>query len=84
MKSWPATTTITYGDAETRGRLRQWKKKLAERYQVVEANFLGADRMMIVGDMVRGSTSTRQRAYQKLCSLFGPGVHVEGVTLQWN
>lgn len=84
MKSWPPTTTITYADAETRGRLRHWKRKLAERYEVFEAQFLRADRMAIVGDMVRGSTSTRSRAYRKLCELFGPGVYSEGVTLQRN
>ena len=84
MKSWPVTTTITYGDAETRGRLRHWKRKLAERYAVFEVAFLNKDRMSLVGDMVRGSTSTRQRAYHRLCVLFGPGAFNEGVTLQRN
>jgi hypothetical protein len=82
MKSWPTKTTITYADAETRGKLRAWKKKLAERYAVFEANFVRADRMAIVSDMVRGSTTTRNRAYQKLCTLFGPGAFNEGVSLQ--
>ena len=84
MKSWPSKTTITYADAETRGRLRYWKQRLAKRYEIFEANFIRGDRMAVVGDMVRGSNSTRQRAYQKLCAMFGPGVHVEGVTLKRN
>jgi hypothetical protein len=84
FKLWPSTTTITYGDAETRGKLRHWKKKLAERYDAFEAEYARADRMSVVGDMVRGSTSTRQRAYQKLTKMFGPGAVNEGVTLQRN
>jgi hypothetical protein len=84
FKLWPPTTTITYADAETRGKLRHWKKKLAERYDAFEAEYARADRMSVVGDMVRGSTSTRQRAYQKLNKMFGPGAVNEGVTLQRN
>jgi hypothetical protein len=30
---------VSYGDAETRGRLRQWKKKLAQDYAIFDRAF---------------------------------------------
>jgi hypothetical protein len=84
LKAWPSVTTITYANAETRGKLRAWKRKLAERYEMFEAQYLRQDRTAIVGDMVRGSNATRQAAFHKLAKMFGPGAYNEGVTLKRN
>jgi hypothetical protein len=84
MPSWPAKTTITYGDAETRGKLRHWKRRLGEHYDAFERVFRKPDRVQIVADMVRGSTSTRRKAFDKLHAGWGKAAFLEGVTLERN
>jgi hypothetical protein len=74
-------TNITYGDAETRGKLRAWKKVLAHRYAVFDNAYRSQTTKHAICDMVRGSTSTRTAAYLKLVKAFGPGAVNEGITL---
>jgi hypothetical protein len=40
--------SVAYGDAETRGRLRQWKKKLAQNYAIFDGAF---SRLQKEGDL---------------------------------
>jgi hypothetical protein len=79
-------TDITYGDAETRGRLRIWKRRLAERYaafdRVYQATRNGKGAATEIGDLVGGSRSTREKALGKLTKAFGPGVVLEWAKLE--
>jgi hypothetical protein len=57
---------VRYGDAETRGRLRQWKKKLAQDYAIFDRAFnmlspAGVPGALVV-DMVKCTRSGRERA----------------------
>ena len=76
-------TGINYADAETRGKLRAWKRKLATDYAIFCRAYGDMQKTLpIVGDMVRGTTSTRNVAYHKLTKLLGPGIWSEGYQLQ--
>ena len=75
---------VTYGDAETRGRLRHWKAKLARDYHIFDSYFQQLQKgslQHLAEDMVRGSRSTRRRAFEKMRKGFGPGVTLEEVKL---
>lgn len=71
-------TSIADGDAQARGQIRHWKKKLAERYD----HFLRAyaDKNVstaIAVDMIKGSGATPRRALNKLTAAFGLGAVLE-------
>lgn len=71
-------TSIAYGDAQTRGQIRHWKKKLAERYGQFDRAYNNTSAWASIGkDMICGSGLTRRRALDKLTKLFGPGVTFE-------
>ena len=70
-------TRIAYGDAQTRGQLRHWKTKLAERYAVFDRALKSPAVGDAAIDMVRGSGGTRRNALLKLTRLFGPGATFE-------
>jgi hypothetical protein len=75
---------VAYKAAETRGRLRQWKKKLARSYAEFDAAFQqlqGGKLCQLAGDMVNGARSTRKRAFEKIHKVLGPGVTLESVEL---
>jgi len=69
---------ITYANAEVRGQLRQWKKKLAKDYTTVSTAMHAmarADAPTPLRDMTfRKSEVGRERALAKLHKSFGPGV----------
>jgi len=75
--------SITYEDAETRGKLRAWKKKLVADYVILDGayrSFLTKDRE-IIRDMVLRSRKGRERAFEKIKRALGPGVRLEYVDL---
>jgi hypothetical protein len=68
--------SITYGDAETRGKLRAWKKKLATDYAIFDSAW--RQLQPHVKDLVlRGSYKGRARAFEKIRAVLGPGVTLE-------
>jgi hypothetical protein len=76
---------VSYGDADTRGRLRQWKVRLAQNYSrfdsaihQLRASIRAGGSFGLVGDMVEGAGSTRDKAFHKIHKMLGPGV-----TLEW-
>lgn len=77
-----AITNIAYGDAQTRGRIRHWKKKLAERYVQFDQAFKTQAVGQTAIDMIRGSGLTRRHALDKLTRLLGPGVTFEKAELK--
>jgi hypothetical protein len=78
--------SVEYGHAETRGRLRLWKQKLAKSYTIFDdaCNELMANNMPLVADMVFCSRTGRKRAFDKINKSFGPGVTLESVNLGKN
>jgi hypothetical protein len=72
---------ITYANAEVRGQLRQWKKKLAKDYTTFSTamHAMACDAAPTpLGDMMfRKSKVGRERALAKLHKSFGPGVVLE-------
>ena len=81
-------TNVSYGNSETRGRLRQWKKKLARDYAVFERALDALSpngRAAPVGiDMVKCTRPGRERAFKQINKLLGPGVTLEEVSLGKN
>jgi hypothetical protein len=76
--------SVSYGDAETRGRLRQWKKKLAQNYGIFDNAFKqlqGGKLSSLAVDMVKCSRSGRKQAFEKINKLLGPGITLEEVNL---
>jgi hypothetical protein len=76
--------SVSYSDAETRGRLRQWKKKLAQNYGIFDSAFKelqGGKLSPLVHDMVKCSRSGRKQAFEKINKALGPGVSLEEVNL---
>lgn len=72
-------TGVNYGDAETRGKLRAWKKRLAANYAIFDKAFQamqsgGPNAVRLLGDMVKGTKLTRDRAFRTIEKSFGPGV----------
>jgi hypothetical protein len=78
---------VTYGDAETRGRLRQWKKKLAHDYTLFDAAFRelqDGKSFHLAEDMVQCTRVGRQRAFDRINRSFGPGATLESARLGRN
>ena len=78
---------VTYGDAQTRGQLRHWKKKLAERYATFNDAYTAENKRRASSlsvDMVKGTGATRRRAFDKLTAMFGPGLTLESSLLKRN
>ena len=79
---------VTYSDAETRGRLRVWKQKLARDYATFDAAFrgMGDDNGNIRSDwpieLVRCPRAGRRRAFEKIKRALGPGAVLEEVRLE--
>lgn len=76
-------TTTTYADAEVRGRLRQWKIALADRYRIVDRCMAGH---ALIADIkalcARGSRTGRQRAFTRINhALTTAGATLEGQRL---
>jgi hypothetical protein len=68
-----ATTvsTTTYADAETRGKLRLWKQKLARDYAVFDGAFKqmqGGNLAPLVLDMAKSARSGRAAALGRISS----------------
>jgi hypothetical protein len=80
--------SVNYGNAEVRGQLRLWKKKLAQNYTIFERAFelllLNGRPGPLVNDMVRCTRAGRKRAFEKINKSFGPGVTLESVSLGKN
>ena len=78
---------VTYGDAQTRGQLRHWKKKLAARYAIFNDAYTAENRRKassLAVDMVKGTGVTRARAFSRLTAMFGPGLTLESSQLKRN
>ena len=59
---------VSYGDAEARGRVRQWKRKLAQDYRIFDDAFeeMRSDcKLPLVTSMVKCSRQGRERAFKK-------------------
>jgi hypothetical protein len=75
-------TSVSYLDAQTRGLIRLWKTQLAERCAIADRVHENKQAIFpVVSDMVWGSRTTRQRAFNKLTALLGPGVRSESVDI---
>jgi hypothetical protein len=76
--------SVNYGDAEARGRLRQWKQKLARDYAVFDNAYKhlsdGNLRSTVI-DMVKCSRAGRKTAFEKIHRALGPGATLESVDL---
>jgi hypothetical protein len=72
---------ITYADAETRGRLRAWKQKLAKDYSAYDSRYRQArdSHNPAIGDLVEKRGIGRQRAFEKIARILGPSV-----TFEWS
>jgi hypothetical protein len=76
---------VSYGNAEVRGQLRMWKRKLAQHYRIFDEFFRQLQNGIyqpIAANMVRGSRSTRKTAFDRIHKGFGPGVTLEEVNLK--
>jgi hypothetical protein len=67
--------SVAYPDAEVRGQLRAWKRKLAERYAEFELACAGRVRAMAV-DLVK-RPAERQRTLEQIKRALGDGVTLE-------
>jgi hypothetical protein len=74
--------SVRYADAETRGKLRMWKKKLAADYVTFDNALreLGQSRHLPI-DMIKSTRSGRKLAFAKINRMFGPGVTLETADL---
>jgi hypothetical protein len=75
---------VAYGNAEVRGQLRQWKKKLAQNYAIFNSSYLelmDGKLTPLVFDMIKSSRSSREQAFAKIKSALGPGVTLESANL---
>jgi hypothetical protein len=76
-------TSIAYGDAQARGQLRHWKRRLAESYAIFRARYHDSESLApLIEDMVKGSRAARRGALEKLTKAFGPGVRLESAQLK--
>jgi hypothetical protein len=76
--------SVSYGNAEVRGQLRQWKKKLAQSYTIFNNAFkeLQDGKLTpLVIDMVKCSRAGRERAFERISKALGPGVTLESASL---
>lgn len=72
-------TGIVYADAESRGRVRAWKKRLADQYMEFVAGFRVLDEEC--DDFIKRSAKGRARALAKIKRLLGAGATLEHVRL---
>ena len=75
---------VEYENAEARGRVRQWKKRLEREYLVFNRGFLrlqGGDLRELPIDLVRCGRVGRRRACEKISAALGPGARLELSTL---
>jgi hypothetical protein len=75
---------VTYGNAEVRGQLRQWKKKLAQSYAIFNSSYtelMDGKLTPLVFDMIKSSRSGRKQAFDKINKALGPGVTLESANL---
>jgi hypothetical protein len=80
--------SVAYGNAEVRGKLRQWKNKLAQDYAVFDRALEmlspnGRPGPLVV-DMVKCTRAGRRQAFDKINKSFGPGVTLESASLGKN
>ena len=78
---------VNYGPAEARGQLRQWKKKLAKDYAVLDGaitSLQSRSGMMVACDMVKSAKTGRKRAFESINKMLGPGATLETVNLGRN
>src|SRR5262249_51015066 len=71
---------VDYEDAETRGRVRQWKKRLEREYIAFERGYLRlqkGDLRNLPVDLVRCGRVGRRRALGKISAALGPGAKLE-------
>jgi hypothetical protein len=85
-KDLPTTVTkVTYRDAQTRGRMRLWKRALARDYQTFDRAYRSPIVLAMVADFAkRSSAKGRRRAFDKIHRSYGPGVTLEGLRLDGN
>jgi hypothetical protein len=77
----PKYQPATYGDAEVRGKLRQWKQKLSDEYQIYSHAYVNLGIADAFNDFAkRGSEKGRRRAFEKISKAFGPGPKLEQVS----
>jgi hypothetical protein len=73
--------SVSYKDAQTRGRLRAWKAQLAENYIQFDNAFRYLDprsrQSELVADMALKSSAGSDKAFRKIQTLLGPGVRLE-------
>jgi hypothetical protein len=72
---------VSYADAETRGRLRMWKQKLARDYATFRAAWRELPRSRLPDNLVNGTGSARKTALRKIHRALGPGVTLERADL---
>jgi hypothetical protein len=75
---------VDYADAEARGRIRQWKKRLERNYLAFDRGYRrlqGGDLRDLSIDMVRRGRIGRLRALEKIHAALGPGAKLETSTL---
>lgn len=75
------TRGVTYADAETRGRLRVWKNKLARNYVTFDKAYTSDELKHLAVEMVKCPRAGRKRAFEKINTMFGPGVTLETVNI---
>src|SRR5262245_58868976 len=72
--------SVVYGNAEVRGRLRMWKKELAEQYAQFDASYESlrdGKLKSIPRDLVKCTRSGRERALAAIRRAVGPGATLE-------
>jgi hypothetical protein len=77
---------ITYGDAETRGKLRAWKKKLVERWTMFDRGYYelsrGKLRQLPIDMVLKGGVTGRRRAFEAIARALGPGATLASADLK--
>jgi len=69
---------VTYGNAETRGKLRQWKGLVASRYSIFDRTYRNKNALLPhLKAMTMRGTKGRRRGFDKLQKAFGPGAILE-------
>jgi hypothetical protein len=69
--------SITYGDAETRGKLRAWKKKLATDYAVFDIAFRSSKLYSLAIDLAKRTRNGRESALHAIRQIVSPGATFE-------
>jgi len=72
----------TYNDAHTRGLLRQFKQRLAKDYVTFDKGVHAFSKLSHLGNFIRrASIVGRQRAFDKIRRVLGPGAYLEALRL---